>query len=1317
MSALAVLRCIGVIAASGQRCTAPAKPGSRRCGKHTRVPPEGRRCQHTFDTGQRCEGWTVTKAKNAVVCPAHFRECAGAGCTRRITQLEGLCKSCQAAADRAARKAAVPPPMTPAQKWETKTQQYPLCAVQHTAQTGQPCRGLAMQPGNPYCSKHRAIPADADRCTFIYDDGERCVSRWSLHTDQRCTHHGSGVGKGGHKRGQYKGDQPIYRPCPVCGKKTKGVFGCAAHAPSCEGTTADGSRCPRTATVALGDARYCKTHARQPVTPAPPPAKGGHRFLCGIASGAQGTPCRMPVAAAGQRCHKHPALPDQDRCMHVYASGERCPRRKDTSRKSATCSTHHIPNSRHTVQCAATAAHTGQRCLLPADVDSGVCTRHQQIREELDTRPRCRHLHATGTQCTNVLPVNGTHQYRQLCQLHAIACVAPGCERATYMADGLCKQHRPRCGQLLEGGGTCRRPAYEDSCWAHTETDRCALVTRYGEPCQMPAVHDTGEGRICTQHLTKLPAEEARCTHVHPSGQRCALAAQDGTFWCTGHQAEHSTTCTAISAQSGVRCAAPVIPRPGEGHYCPQHRREVPDQERCTHVHDGGQRCRNHQVADLATCAAHTTSTRCAVTTPTGQPCQWPVVVRPGRAPTCVWHSDLPKPHARCIVTFADGSRCPGTKLTRGDHCYRHQTQRPWCAAVDAHGVRCGHRADGGRDTCDRHVHWKPGDPLRADDPAALWRFFLRPNAEYIWETINSYAAEATWQAENAPTSHRTATVDPTKVGKWESGEPMDLERLADIDPFDLTGAQRNYVTNKEYGFTDEELQYAAERTLERYSPSTLRALTGKLRNYLQFCHERHLVPVPAERTTITRYLSYLTIEAQKTHGHALQPSSIDQFRHAIQQAHEIAGYENPWTKWPVLAGELRGYRRLFSRPVIQAHAIRLDELAALVGAANASAGLSARDAAILTIVTDPEVGISLRNAAALTWENISWYDVDDPQPTSARVGTKEYFIPNRASEPMAEDLLTAAGDVPMSMRLCGTTALRSLAAELVAADQGVAGPVFRKDDGSPMTHEGIAKIVKESAERAGIPKAPTYPVEARIQLLEAASAPDPLGLRDAAIMNVMWWGSLRRSEVGPLTIGDLGKDNRDRGLILLIRASKTDVDGQYVPIPYDRDHQGNPRPTDAWAALQRWFSAYETLIGRPLTPQDPLFINIRHGKGKAVFLSERSVGQVIQRYAVAAGIQAELGERISSHGFRAGYATESLAKGISSEAVAKTQRRDSTQSLLGYNRPSDPFESLLANTMETAEEAWERFEMAKLNAQVAKDDNKHNRPSPRSPQ
>jgi site-specific recombinase XerD len=615
-------------------------------------------------------------------------------------------------------------------------------------------------------------------------------------------------------------------------------------------------------------------------------------------------------------------------------------------------------------------------------------------------------------------------------------------------------------------------------------------------------------------------------------------------------------------------------------------------------------------------------------------------------------------------------------------------------------------------------VHWKPGDPLREESPEALLRFFLRPNAEYLWETAQAYATEAALEAKTPRTSDRATTVDTTKVGMWECGEHMDLERITEIDPYDLTGAQRNYVANKEFGFTDAELQYAAERTLERYAPSTLRALTAKLRDYLQFCQERHLVPVPAERPTITRYLSYLTIEAQKTHGRALQPSSIDQFRDAIRRAHEIAGYENPWTKWPVLADELRGYRRLFSRPVTQSHAIRLDELAALVGAANASAGLSPRDAAILTIVADPEVGISLRNAAALTWKNITWFDVDDPQPTIARVGTKEYEIPNRAVQPMAEDLLAGDGETPISVRLCGTTALRSLAAELVAAGKPVAGPVFRKDDDTKMTYEGVSGVIKTASVAAGLSKASTYAVHERIQLLEAASRPDPLGLRDSAIMNLMWWASLRRSEVGPLTIGDLGKDDRGRGLILLIRKSKTDVDGQYVHIPLDRDHEGNPRPTDTWNALQRWFAVYETMLGRPLEPNDPLFSNIMHiGSRGPAPLSGKAVDDVIVRYAAAAGIHAELGERISSHGFRAGYATESLANGKSSESVAKNQRRSSTQSLLGYNRPADPFESLLANTMQTADEAWERFEMAKLNAQILKEDAKNQTPPPHKPQ
>jgi site-specific recombinase XerD len=1300
---VAVLQCVGRIATTGQRCPNPARPGTRRCGFHKSIPPEARRCKHVWADGARCENYRklLKHDKGSETCQSHMTECVTDGCARRISKISGLCKVCQGVVDRAGAAATKKTPMTREERWNKIRNEHPRCAVRHTAETGQPCEGYALKKDSPFCSKHRNLPTDEERCTHTWEDGDRCPARWVVHTDRRCTHHRTGLGKGSHRRGKYKGEQPIHRPCPVCGTKSKGILGCAEHAPRCQGTTAKGNPCPRTGTVLVDGLTYCGSHSTVHVTPEYRPLKGGRRFFCGAESGVDGDPCDIPVSKPGNRCYHHKEdLPDEVRCIHIYTSGTRCPGKRIGRPGRVHCTNHYVPGSRETVQCTMTKAIDGERCTKDADPRTGICGIHARVLEAMENSdlPRCSHLHLNGDRCTEILPLNGTNMYRDLCQYHVIPCRESNCTRHTSMSDGLCKRHRPKCGHKLENGRKCKAPVYGNAsaCWRHgTEDERCALLTRNGEPCRLPARHDTSEGRICAAHVRDLPPDEIRCVHVHPEGQRCAHRTDRGTYWCSKHRNGQAVPCESLSAYTNEPCDKFVVPRPGQPNLCETHGRNLPDEQRCIHRYIDGSRCPNLRHQDLDTCANHSQSVKCGVTTPLGEPCERRIIPRAGKSTFCHDHEELPKPYARCVHVFDNGDQCPAERISTNLHCDYHQAFRPWCIATDSEGVKCGRRAEGGRDTCDDHIHWTPGQPLSKEDPEALWRFFVKPNASYIWETVQAYAAEASALANPTRKSDPDASVDMTKVGQLEAGDVVDLERLRQVDPFDLTGAQRYYLENLEFGFSDEELALAAERMLQRYAPNTLRALTGKLRGYLQFCKERHLVAVPAERSTITRYLSFLTIKAVDDRGQPLQASSIDQLRDALRQAHEVAGYDNPWTKWPILAHELRGYRRLYSRPVIQAHAIRLPELASLIGAAHATAGLSPRDAAILTVVADPEVGISLRNAAALTWEQVTLQEADSPQPMILTVGRKQYLVPHRAIEPLASDAAVPANELPISVRLCGVTALRSLAAQLISEGQTLSGPVFRKEDSTEMTHAGVAKVIKEAAFQARLPKATTYTTDERLRLLDAASRPDPIGIRDAAIMNLMWWGSLRRSEVGPLTIGDLAKDSQGRGVILLIRKSKTDVNGEYVPLPWVHGPDGRPLPTDTWQALTEWFERYETLIGRSLSPEDPLFINIHRDRGTS--MSADGIGDVVTRYAAPAGVQAELGERISSHGFRAGYATEALAQGMSSEAVAKTQRRSGTPSLMGYNRPTNPYESLLTQTLDTSDEVWERYERAKL--------------------
>lgn len=1314
MTKLASLRCVGLIAKTGERCGNPAKPGSRRCGLHTAIPPERVRCQHRWGNGKRCEG-KVAKSRIGVgnLCNTHRRPCANPGCPTGtlVAVIDGLCVPCAAALAREAAAAAKPRPMTAREKWEQTFGGLPRC-VEMSTETGEPCQGNALRDTGR-CVKHQNIPADEFRCTFHWESGQRCTRRWQTKGDHRCRFHSTNPGKTGRP---VKGEAPVHRPCPECGNPSKGVFGCAAHSPRCEGTTGKGERCSRSATVKVGGVSFCKSHASRAVTP-PPAPPAGVTARCGVPSGADGDPCGLPVAVEGVPCHRHATLPDgQERCLHVYGSGARCPSR---SRKAhghghgTMCAVHAVACSApgcdanvsdtvrqlcraHAPRCAATVPG-GHLCGLPANPGSEFCGQHQTV----TGGPRCAWLYGNGERCRNALPAGseGGTVWRDLCSHHQVPCGHPECEKVTAFADGLCNRHRPRCAH-----GGCQRAALAgDLCWQHrriVEDGTCALLTRFGEPCGNPAAVDTlTDGVICVAHHAKMPADELRCAHEYGTGQRCALSAQDGTLFCSPHGPAHTTGCAWVKPDGAV-CGKPACPRPGEVQpTCEVHRRIPADGERCVEMVGGGQRCPGARLAGADRCNEHAAVVRCGVLTPRGEPCGQRVIVRVEGESVCGLHRVLPPEGQRCSAQVAEGVLCPGVREFRRDFCWVHASEQPVCVAVDDRGVRCRQYAPSGFDLCDKHDGWQPGQPF--DRPDEYEQFFLKPRLGLVWELLDALASDA------GALSDPDATMVPGITGSGENGM-SGLDDLIDQDPYDLTGARRTYVEFVEDGMPEEDALRAARLISRRYSQNTVKNLTSSLRPYLEWCQANACVPVPASRTTIMRFLTYLTTRGRLWDGEPLSQTTMQQFRQAITKAHTVAGEPNPFDKHPALVSLLKGYDRVYSKPQVQAHAVRLDELAALVAAALDGGTVSLRDLVIASVVADPEVGLTLGDAAQRwTWENTGFNPGAATKVTiwkgRATSPTRhDLTVPNRTADVLASGQDFPAGEMPVEVRLCGTASLQALAAERTAKGLPLSGPVLCKDDGTALSKPGVVKVIATAAKKCGLGYSPTYTFDDRLRLVEALTEPDLIGLRDAALMLLSWWASLRRSELSALNVGDIGKDARGRGLVVLVRKSKTDVNGQFVPVPYVRDSKGRPLPTDVAHALHRWLDAYARHLGREITESDPLFINVMGQKGER--LGTQGISDVITRYAAAAGVQAELGERISSHGFRAGYATEWLASGRAAEPLAKRQRRSSTQSLLGYFRLADPFEDSLAFTFESPDEAFAAFEMQKLNAQTRRE-------------
>ena len=163
----------------------------------------------------------------------------------------------------------------------------------------------------------------------------------------------------------------------------------------------------------------------------------------------------------------------------------------------------------------------------------------------------------------------------------------------------------------------------------------------------------------------------------------------------------------------------------------------------------------------------------------------------------------------------------------------------------------------------------------------------------------------------------------------------------------------------------------------------------------------------------------------------------------------------------------------------------------------------------------------------------------------------------------------------------------------------------------------------------------PAYlPVDEMFRLLEGPDRKRPLGLRDLAILEVLYSCGIRVSELAGLNLSSV--DFNQRLVKVLGKGNKERI----VPIGQQ-----------ALKALRQYLEATNSLRKKVLGPtQDgPLFINFRGGR-----LSTRSIDRVIKRYEREQGLMTE----ITPHALRHSFATHLLDGGADLRSV---------QELLGH--------------------------------------------------
>jgi len=182
-------------------------------------------------------------------------------------------------------------------------------------------------------------------------------------------------------------------------------------------------------------------------------------------------------------------------------------------------------------------------------------------------------------------------------------------------------------------------------------------------------------------------------------------------------------------------------------------------------------------------------------------------------------------------------------------------------------------------------------------------------------------------------------------------------------------------------------------------------------------------------------------------------------------------------------------------------------------------------------------------------------------------------------------------------------------------------------------------RVAQSPARRVKTPKIPqrlprAVPVDEAFALVDAPDAERILGVRDRAILEVLYGGGLRVSELCGLSLTSL-----DRG------SSAVRVMGK------GRKERLCPLHPVAIEALDTWLACRGTLLAKPAKGQDPtaMFLNARGGR-----LTSRSIERHLAAYVQGLGIP----RKVTPHSLRHSYATHLLAGGADIRVI---------QELLGH--------------------------------------------------
>ncbi|MGH9153899.1 MAG: tyrosine-type recombinase/integrase [Acidimicrobiales bacterium] len=225
---------------------------------------------------------------------------------------------------------------------------------------------------------------------------------------------------------------------------------------------------------------------------------------------------------------------------------------------------------------------------------------------------------------------------------------------------------------------------------------------------------------------------------------------------------------------------------------------------------------------------------------------------------------------------------------------------------------------------------------------------------------------------------------------------------------------------------------------------------------------------------------------------------------------------------------------------------------------------------------------------------------------------------------------------------------------------------MFRSAPDRRVTRQGITRLVERAlgatgltpiATVAGFPK---LDAAGRARLAGHIAQPAAVDVRDRAIITNLYWGCFRGSELAAMRWRHAVVI--DQGIEWRVPRAKNDQHGEGKTV-------GVPRRPNPWLcpvlALGDWRSAYETLLGRPVTANDPVFPTLDRRTRLTDPIHRDAINDIIRRAATRAGLVGDYG----SHSPRAGFTTDCIDAGIPREHVQHHGRWTNIRSLDPYYR------------------------------------------------